>query len=92
MSGVSDPTVIVLFCILGAGACVVLGYATTRHFGGHSDDDDANLFRKRRDDQHQYMRQVRMQNIAWAEMEARAPRDSRGYAASKGLTATVCPI
>jgi len=37
------------------------------------------------------MRQVRMQNIAWAEMEARAPRGSGGYAASKGLTATIEP-
>lgn len=93
MSGVDDPSVIVVFCILGAGAIVLLGYATTRHFGGKTEDDDANAFRKRRDDQTEYMRQVRMQNIAWAEMEVRVSRSSlrggKDYASNKGLTATV---
>jgi len=95
MSGVDNPNVIVLFCIIGAGALVVLGYAATRHFSSRTEDDDTNDFRKRRDDQTDYMRQVRMQNISWAEMEARVPRSGlkggKDYASNKGLTATIEP-
>lgn len=95
MSEVSDPGLIVFFCILGSAALVVVGFAINHQFGTKTEDDEANLFRKMRDDQTEYMRQVRFQNLAWAEMEARTGgrgammQGNNNYATNKGLTTTV---
>lgn len=66
------PSVIVLFCILGAGALVITGAAVSRFFVA----SDAAL-PDMQDDQMAHMRRVRMRNVMWAEREARRGRGQR---------------
>ncbi|CAD6589148.1 MAG: hypothetical protein ASARMPRED_003898 [Alectoria sarmentosa] len=85
------PSVIVLFCILGAAALVVTGAAIARFFVA----DDASPPTVQ-DDQLAHMRQVRMRNVMWAEREARRGhgrgRDSRVFIGAKDKSGIFEPI
>jgi hypothetical protein len=55
-----DPTLTVLFCILGAVGFTMAGYAVHRTFGFEDPDEVKN----QSDEQQEYMREVRRKNIA----------------------------
>ncbi|MCJ1452950.1 hypothetical protein MMC28_003295 [Mycoblastus sanguinarius] len=70
MANIPD-TVVVLLVIIGSGAMVVIGKAIhMRHYGNRDADEEAKLFQIQ-NEQKEYMRLVRMQNLAWADREAR---------------------
>jgi hypothetical protein len=62
---------IILFCILGAAALVLVGFAFQRLFGK---GDAETPFNQQLPQQEAYMRDVRMRNQRWAFAEARPSR------------------
>lgn len=67
----TSPQLIVLYCIIGAAASVIIGYSVSRLLGHNEEDATAsNTLRRAHDAQRLYMRDVQMQNRLLAEQEA----------------------
>jgi hypothetical protein len=70
MSGNVNPTVVVLIVMIGAGACVLVGYAGYSAFTrGRVDPYESAM--QRNDEQDGYMRELREKNYAMIRQEAR---------------------
>jgi hypothetical protein len=70
MSGNVSPTVVVLIVMIGAGACVLVGYAGYSAFTRGKVDPYESAMR-RNDEQDGYMRELREKHYAIIRQEAR---------------------
>jgi hypothetical protein len=70
MSGNVNSSVVVLIVMIGAGACVLVGYAGYSAFTrGRVDPYESAM--QRNDEQDRYMRELREKNYAMIRQEAR---------------------